>query len=166
MQVISNTAGGTPANYKDAVWTGSFDDDQEAFITITADVSAFDVGPHVKARWDTATNLGYRVEVNMNATPHVCSLRTGAGVGSAVGATVEQTFAVGDKIGIECIGTTISMYRWDGASWSQVLTRTDSTYTSGKIGFYTDKHARRYDDFGGGSVVAAAPFVLPHRVVG
>jgi hypothetical protein len=66
-------------------------------------------------------------------------------------------WAAGDKIGFEASGTSLTGYRHNGASWSSVGSRTDATYGSaGYIGIYIDRQTGRFDNFGGGTIVAAS----------
>lgn len=67
---------------------------------------------------------------------------------------------VGHKLGIECIGTAIKVYYYNGSSWSEVLSATDSTHTgAGNIGFdMFDGTAISVDDFGGGTVAGGTNY--------
>ena len=88
-----------------------------------------------------------------------------------LGASVAFTWADGDKIGLEAIGSTIKGYIDDGgAGWVEMLSRSDATYGSaGYLGLLTIASANtRYDDFGGGTVVAAGAGMsisLNHRKI-
>jgi hypothetical protein len=80
------------------------------------------------------------------------------GLGSAI--VPPAPYALGDKLGLECIGSTIAAYVFQSGAWSQLGTRTDSTYSAaGKIGVrLSDAGSNsRIDDFGGGTVVGGAP---------
>ena len=63
--------------------------------------------------------------------------------------------ASGDKLGICCVGTTISCWIYKAAAWTSVLTVTNTSYTSGYLGLvqYGDVGdvTGRLDDFGGGA---------------
>lgn len=75
---------------------------------------------------------------------------------TTLGATITQEMAAGEKLGIEAIGTTITVYRHAG-SWASIGNRTDGTYSAaGKIGLWTRSAngTMRMDDFGGGTVSA------------
>ncbi len=164
MNIVSNQATSSPGNYKSALWTSPFAADQEVFVTWTTVAGAFDGGPQVYLRWNTASRNGYIFNVNNNTTPFVCSISSVAGgTPTQLGATFNQTFADGDKIGASVIGNTISAYIFTGGAWSLLTTRTDSTYTgSGKIGFYSDYFGRTFDDFGGGAYVSPElPYPTP-----
>lgn len=68
--------------------------------------------------------------------------------------------AAGEKLGVECIGTTLTAYLFSGGSWSSVLTTTDTSISAaGALGVTIQNGIARLDDFAGGQVVAAVPFV-------
>jgi hypothetical protein len=79
--------------------------------------------------------------------------------------TLTQEFASGESLGIEIIGTTITAYRKSGGTWSSIGSRTDGTYSAaGFLSFgWSDSGTNpgRFDDFGGGTVVAAAATNAP-----
>jgi hypothetical protein len=75
-----------------------------------------------------------------------------------LGATIvpPAPYAAGDKLGLEVIGSTLAAYVYQSGAWSQLGTRTDSTYTAaGKIGIRVSDSGTNatLDDFGGGTVV-------------
>lgn len=69
-----------------------------------------------------------------------------------LGATVYAELADGDGVGGEIIGSTITVYHRQGSTWTARLTRTDTSYTVGRIGLYMEGEDTRLDNFGGGSV--------------
>ena len=154
MQVVSNQATSSPGNYKSAVWTTSFAADQEVFVTWVADLSAFDTGPELYLRWDTAANNGYQIGFDNTAAPATITVYSVAGgTPTARGSTMSITLTAGDKIAADITGSLIRVIQYTGGTWNLVGTVTDSTYTgSGKIGFYSDYWGRTFDDFGGGAV--------------
>jgi hypothetical protein len=107
------------------------------------------------------TTDGYAVYFNFSGTDDALICRVDndslVGLGSAI--VPGAPFAVGDKLGLECIGSTIAAYVFQSGSWTQLGTRTDSTYTAaGKIGIkLSDSGANaRVDAFGGGTVAGGA----------
>lgn len=76
-----------------------------------------------------------------------------------LGATITGlTFSNGVTFGIEMIGSTLkAYYKPSGGSWTEIGSRTDTTYDSAgyiAVGWwYTDPTATDLDDFGGGTVV-------------
>lgn len=75
-----------------------------------------------------------------------------------LGAAISQTWAAGDSIGFEIIGSILTGYRKNGGIWASVGTRTDSTYTgAGYPGLYAEDVTVRADDFTGGVVLPVFP---------
>ena len=72
---------------------------------------------------------------------------------------MNSTWASGDKLGIEIIGSTIRMMQYTGGAWIELASRTDlATYTAaGYIGFDVGTNSVRMIDFGGGTVVVPPP---------
>jgi hypothetical protein len=70
------------------------------------------------------------------------------------------TLASGDSVGLECTASGIlTMYRKTGGTWAALSpTASDTTYTSGFVGFSKGFHDTTsiVDNFGGGTIVAAA----------
>jgi hypothetical protein len=71
-------------------------------------------------------------------------------------------WAIGDKLGIEMVGSLLTIYRMpSGGSWGAIGSVTDTTYTgAGRIGLYIrsslgnrNPAIMQVDDFGGGTVV-------------
>jgi hypothetical protein len=108
------------------------------------------------------TTDGYAVYFNFSGTDDalICRVDNDSLVGLGAAITPPAPYANGDKLGLECIGSTIAAYVFQSGSWTQLGTRTDGTYTAaGKIGVrLSDAGANtRIDDFGGGTVVGGAP---------
>ena len=76
---------------------------------------------------------------------------------TTLGADIVQEFnAADDGLGIAIIGSTIEAWRWDGATWNLLGTRTDSTYTAaGNFALEINGATSVYDDFGGGAIGGA-----------
>ena len=162
LNVISNTAGPSTTAARGEYWNvGNFGPDCEVYFTISTMVTNngnnFDLMLRVTTEsgaWD-----GYDTEMTWSSagTDQVGIYRADNGVLTQLGASIGQNFATGEKIGLEAIGSTIAVYRFASAAWSQLGTRTDATYnTAGKIAFFCDHSSGRMDDFGGGTVVVAA----------
>jgi hypothetical protein len=115
------------------------------------------------------TTDGYAVYFNFSGTDDALICRVDndslVGLGSAI--VPPAPFAIGDKLGLEVIGTTVAAYVFQSGSWTQLGTRTDGTYTAaGKIGLkLSDSGANaKVDDFGGGTV-GGGPVAPTIRVV-
>lgn len=76
-------------------------------------------------------------------------------VATTLGSDISQEFNAGDKLMLRAIGSTLSIWRYDAGTgvWTQIGTRTDSTYLAGgRIGMIIQNTTTRLDDFGGGEV--------------
>jgi hypothetical protein len=73
------------------------------------------------------------------------------GVGTQL-ATASQEAAAGDGIWLHLEGSTLTLYRSSGGTWTQMCQVTDSTYPAGGfLGLSMSDTTARADDFGGGS---------------
>jgi hypothetical protein len=107
------------------------------------------------------TTDGYACYFNFSGTDDalICRIDNDSLVGLGSTIVPGTPYAVGDKLGLECIGSTIAAYVFQSGAWSQLGTRTDGTYTAaGKIGLrLADSGANaRVDAFGGGTVAGGA----------
>jgi hypothetical protein len=122
----------------------------------------------------SGTTDGYAVYFNFSGTDDalICRMDNDSLVGLGSSIVPPAPYALGDKLGLECIGSTIAAYVFQSGAWSQLGTRTDSTYSAaGKIGVrIADSGSNgRIDDFGGGTVAAAgasAPARRRDRLMG
>lgn len=76
-----------------------------------------------------------------------------------LGSTDATAMTAGEKLGLECIDTTIRCLHFTGGSWVQRVSATDSAITgAGFIGieFSTSNGTGTGDDFGGGTVVVGS----------
>lgn len=123
--------------------------------TVTAMARILDAG-------SVATVDGYIVALVVAAgTDTVRVQRVTNAVAITLGADISQEVAVGDSLGIRVYGTSIeAWYKASGGSWTQIATRTDSTYTTaGRIGATTGGATTvRIDDLGGGAYTPTLPF--------
>jgi hypothetical protein len=75
-----------------------------------------------------------------------------------LGATVSETLADGDGIGAKHDNDgsgTIRCFKHEAGAWTELTTRTDTTYDVGRIGCEVNNNATFLDDLGGGEAVAA-----------
>jgi hypothetical protein len=111
----------------------------------------------------SGTTDGYTVYFDCNASPDVVLICRNDNDGLTVlGASITMgtSLVVGDKVGMEIVGSTIAAYAYQSGAWTQLGTRSDGAYTAaGKIGVrISDSGSNsRIDDFGGGTVVGGAP---------
>ena len=81
-----------------------------------------------------------------------------------LGANVTDEFAAGESLGAEMIGSTLALYNKVGGTWTQLATRTDTTYgAAGYIGLLSTSTTIRVDNFGGGTIAAAAKAPPPFQ---
>jgi hypothetical protein len=76
--------------------------------------------------------------------------------------TAAQTVGAGDQIAVQAISSSINLwYKASGGSWTLLISVTDSSYASGKIGIESRGIFSTLDDFGGGTVILtiAVPFI-------
>lgn len=150
--------------YVDAWWNVRiYGADVEAYTTLAALPS----GDRTNGFWlnlrsttlSETTYDGYQVDVFTSASQNalIRVYRVDNGTLTQLGADVtSEDFNAGDKLGVSCVGSTISVYHHNGTSWSLVTTRTDSTYQeAGYVGMgLTDSAsgAGRLDDFAAGAI--------------
>ena len=106
----------------------------------------------------TATPDGYQLRQWQDASQDYFEVRRiDNGVGTTLGATINQTFAAGDSFGMSIVGSTIEVwYKPSAGAWTSLGTRTDGTYGSaGYLGIQIWFGTVRVDDFGGGTIAAA-----------
>lgn len=101
----------------------------------------------------SGTTDGYEVEAKRTASSHEWRLgRWDDDVLTTLGATFTQALASGDLIGLRMVGSSIEAWHKPAAgSWTQLATRTDSTYTAAgkaglKLGDVSDQNVTA-DDF-------------------
>jgi len=105
----------------------------------------------------SGTTDGYALELKLTDSWQLQRVDNGALTG--IGLAVVSAVANGDAIGFEVIGSTLKGYKRVSGVWSEVLSRTDSTYSAaGKLGIGTVATATALDDFGGGTIVTAPVF--------
>lgn len=98
---------------------------------------------------------GYLVFI---ATTTITTYRCDNGGFTQLGASDSVTYSNGDSVGLEAIGTDISVYRKTGGSWgAAVQSRSDATYSTGFIGVRSPSISSIWDNFGGGTVVGVEP---------
>lgn len=61
---------------------------------------------------------------------------------------------IGNKFGMDTIGSAISVYAYNGTTWTQVATQTDTTYAAAGYVIFSTNDKPSVDDFSGGTVSA------------
>jgi len=157
---ISSNAVTADGGFDDGWWSAaSFNAGQEVFFTVTT-IPNTSGSAYVFARLQspgTSGVDGYNLIVSRTGTSTwtwtINRVDNGTDtVLSGTGST--QALANGDAIGLRISGSTLgAWYRASGGSWTELFTRTDSTYSSGGyIGFGLGDSYAVGDDFGGGNI--------------
>ena len=160
-QVLTNLAAGAgafPESYRSNTTYGP---DAECFFTIqTLPATGEYVSPWVRMQTPNTTGLdGYTVTwTKLAGVDSLQLFRIDNTVGTQLGATVSLEMGAGDRLGIEAIGSVISVYVNQGSGWVQQISATDATYgAAGNIGMDSSETTYRIDDFGGGTAAAVTP---------
>lgn len=152
-------------SYGGGWWNAAqFGPDVEAFVSVASKSEENDqigLAIRVQSPGNAGTWDGYVInwDSKLAATDEISVWVITNGSGTQLGATIMQEMAAGDKLGVEMIGNSLKVYRYNGGTWTLLATRTDSTYTgAGFIGLnLRNANATggnmRADDFGGGTVV-------------
>ena len=156
--------------YCESWWSAaSFDANQEAYITYAASVgNGGDWGLNLRLQTPgTAGVDGYRANVfPLAGTDTIKMYRADNNVLTELtptpAATQEWTPGT-DKLRFGAVGSTLDVDRWDGANWTALASRSDSTYPNGGyLGtwMFNSGATGKLDDFGGGNMGAAG--ILAH----
>jgi hypothetical protein len=141
------------------VWGTAYGPDTEAYATIAAKpgVDTYEILTiYARLVQIGSTVDGYCVQVleGTAGTDEWLIFRVDNNSFTQLGATVTQEVTVGDKIGLEIIGSTIKGYLFTGGSWTEVISRSDSNHTAaGKVCLEVRGVNGRLDDFVAGTVV-------------
>lgn len=128
------------------ITSGSYGPDIQLGITIAADPGTGN-GVLIAARLAVPAFNAYTVSVIKAAgTDTVYLRRLDAGVSNPLNSWLQEV-AVGDRIGIGCVGSTISAYYDNGSGWTLLGSVTDTTYgAAGTIGLDIVNTSARVDD--------------------
>jgi len=124
---------------------------------------AYDIGIVVRASTSGSANTGqsgYNAQAFEDGTINL--LKLGTTVTQLATTSLGHNLGVGDKIGIQAIGSTITVwYQQSGGSWTQVISTTDSTFSGGLCAIRLRGLVLRLDDFGGGApnIFPTLPFI-------
>lgn len=158
LQVISNAAGGTTGANLSRLNT-SYGPDAEAWATVSTKPGAVTRYFGFEMRQTADTGDGYAAyAIDRSGTDTWEIYRVDNGTYTLLGSAVTgPEVTAGDQIGMERLGSAVAVYHFTAGAWTQIATRTDSTYTGTLyLALYVDDGTGRFDDFGGGTVVAAA----------
>ena len=164
-EVITNEAApNSNATDNSDYWNPTtFGPDSEAFLTAVVGDTGGEMGVFVRVQGITSDGIFdcYAILPDFSASPDSWIIyRSDNGAFTQLGAALSSTnVGAGDGIGLEVIGNSLQGYRKpSGGSWATIGTaRSDTTYPgAGYIAMYGSRTVMRLDDFGGGTVVAAA----------
>ncbi len=148
--------------------SGSYGPDLQIGITVAADPGAGN-GILLAARLIVPAFNGYTVSLVKAAGADTILLRRlDSGAPTSLGSW-SQEVNVGERIGIGCVGTTISAYYDSGSGWTLVGSATDGTYgAAGTIGLDIVNTSARVDDLvqvTADAVVDANGYLTPMGII-
>jgi hypothetical protein len=152
LQVVSNECAGTTGTSNAMIYDVDFGADHEAEATLVNKVTDRYQGTWVRAAADGSGYFGATITRAGTDEWEIWEIDN-AGGGAAIAGPVALEWNAGDKIRTRAIGSTISVWRFDGATWTEVASATDATLATGRIGIYENDTSVRLDDFSGGAVV-------------
>lgn len=158
LKVVSNQVDGTTDGVNWSCWNvATFGPDCEAYMTMTERTTE-GVGLTIRGTTlNVSTIDGYLMHYN-DGTGKLEVNRCDNGSFTRLGAQVNWIASAGDKLGAECIGSTLKTLIHDG-SWTEKVSRSDGTYGSaGYIGWRPLKTFAS-DDFSGGTISDGENFV-------
>ena len=162
LSLVSNRVGGAGVNQLSSeYWTvATYGPDCEVYVSATR-LASYGTGSYVRL-WlriqnpGAANETGYMMQWLNNASGCSIFKETSREAYTSLATSSTPRFAANDQIGMEAIGTTITVYQ-NGTS---VLSTTDATTTgAGYLAIGCRSTIFRLDDFGGGTVVPASSFV-------
>ncbi len=171
LRVVSNVCGATSLSDSFAYWNvSSPGPDCEVFVTVsTKPANGNYCALYLRSVFAGAGSDGYELQLNVaTGTDTTQHYRVDNFVFTALGAAINQEFTAGDGLGLEIIGNSLQAYRRSSGVWAALgTTRADSTYTAaGRTGIQIQDTTGRFDDFGAGTVVAAAGHPAMRRLDG
>lgn len=159
LEVVGNQCSGEVGSVSVGLWDDSaIGPDCEVFCTIAVKHNGEEIGLYARLTTASVTTVdGYSLAYNMESgTDTLRVFRVDNGVGTQLGATINQEVGAGDRIGLSIVGSTLTIYHDSGSGFTSLGTRSDGTYTAtGRIGAYIWNTTARIDDFGGGDYVPA-----------
>lgn len=157
LRVVGNQAAGNLAAENTGWYSAQvFPSDQEAWTTVSVAQSTGEyLGVALRLTSPGVSVSGYEFDyAKLAGTDSIEIYRVDSGVYTQLGTSVAQEIAAGDQIGAQTIGSTLTFWhRPAGGAWTQLVERTDTTYSgSGYLGLFLGGNVVRVDDFGGGEI--------------
>jgi hypothetical protein len=164
--ITNQLRGHTNADANVSAWVAAtYGPSIEAYITATAASPNFTL-----YMLNSGLEHGYSVSVEDGTSIKIYRQVSFGTTEVQLGATVSVTFGSGDGLGMyyDAAADTIHVYMNDsGGGWSEVTTRSDSSYTDmNSLAFFSFSNVITFNDFGGGTFVADTPksFLHPNPV--
>lgn len=162
-QVESSLASGAvPVSL--TVWNTTPGNDQFSKAKIISLNSSFVTYVGCRMSGSQATFTGYTAYVNGDDY-YLDKTASGGAVTNLITQMTAGDFADGDLLELECVGTTLSIYRTRSAVRTLIDSTTDATYASGKVGIGTGRFAGGVfyflDDWSGGDVGGSPATAVP-----
>lgn len=142
-------------------WNTAFGPDSEVWGTVKYTSRSTNDGMSLYTRLTTpgsGTTDGYALLVEFDGSACQWGIqRFDNGVGASLGSLVSQDISDGDQVLFQAYGDILAGFLGSGGTWAQVVSASDSTYTSaGFVGVDLVNGQRwRLDDFGGGTFPAS-----------
>lgn len=145
----------------------TFGPDCEVYLTISTLSASDNLTLYARAKEPgNATYDGYALNIDLSTTPDTWVIsKIVNGTSTPISSSITQNVVSGEKILLECRGSTMKAYHFTGGSWVEKLSIVDTTHVgAGNIGFYGGGNSStwRYDDFGGGTL--PQPMALRHTL--
>ena len=157
---VSNAAGQAASITGESYWTvQNYGPDVDVYTTITTMPLAgnnVDVSARILGEGGNNTYDGYRARMIQNAgTDSLTICRVANAAITTLATMTTRDFAVGEKVGIRCLGSTVEAWYYAGV-WTLGLSVVDTTYpAAGKIALHVRGTTGRADDFSAGPIVMA-----------
>lgn len=169
VNLASNQVGGSAGGICSAWYNASLPGaDCEVYATVPVPPGSPITNVRVYARIATPGTAGvdaYFLQYTGNGTWSLFRLTNASATSIASGSV---GLSAGDKIGISCVGSTISAYVYTGGAWSLLGSATDATYGAAGyagIGMNGGVSGAAVDDFYFGTVGAAAAAWVPRAIL-
>ena len=168
--ITTNEAWAPNSSPSAAYWSANtFDNDQSIDFTYTLSLVA---SCHPFVRGSSSALTCYSCEQTDEGeewTSYVLMKWVAGSKSSLAGSNYYGNFGPSNTVRITAVGTSISLYLWEGASWVlRIGPLTDTSIASGSVGIFYENDTPRGDNFSATGAVAggdppAAPVVAWHR---
>lgn len=163
MQIVSDQCVGTAASgaYNGASWNNSSFTNGEVYVTFPTPALVTGDQAFLYVNFNFSSGNGYVLDYYENTTGGdniSVNISTGFSLSSLING-VNRNISTGDSLGLSAVSGVVTMwYKASGGSWTSLGSKSDSTYTSGEVGFACEYSATSmaFTNFGGGSSVLSS----------